>query len=47
MYIDKLLTSTLSWVDKMINFIIEFKMIFVIGFLAMMVSKAFKVNIKI
>lgn len=45
-YIDKMLTSTISWTDKMIAFIIEFKFIFVIGFVAMMMSKLLKVNVK-
>lgn len=45
-YIDTMMTKSLGFVDSMITFIKEFKLIFAIGFLAMMVSKFAKINIK-
>lgn len=45
-YIDMMITNSLKWINEIINFVKEFKLIFVIGFLAMMVSKVIKVNIK-
>lgn len=46
-YIDTMMTKVLGWTDQIISFIMEFKLIFVIGFLAMMVSKFAKFNLKL
>lgn len=46
-YVDTVIGKVIGWVDAGIAFILEYKGLFVWGFLAIMVSKMLKLNLKI
>lgn len=46
-YIDMMMTNTITWFNKMIDFIMQFKFIFAVGIGAMMLSKAFKFKLNL
>ena len=46
-YIDTMMDKSISWIDTGISFVLKYSDLFVYGFVAMMVAKLVKFNVKL
>lgn len=46
-YIDTVMNKSISWIDQGISFVMRYSDLFVYGFVAMMVAKLVKFNVKL
>ena len=45
-YVDLMINKVVSWIDQAFSFVSQYSGLFVWGFVAIMVSKMFKLNVR-